>query len=399
MRRWYPRRHRRLDWSSREIRIRQVERKSPDGTPIGSSVTRSLNKWLLVALSLALTACNAEKAGPEVVPVLETTTSGDRNAQFGAVSVDEPPPVQREIDVTATTDWPALEVTSGQASISCDLDYSAAGDGSPLANLEFFSVLDVMSGCQEGGVVRLRYSGKISSDFTALVQRVSAMADRMEISERVLDLDSSGGQVEYAMRAGDSIAESGWTIWVREDAICHSSCVLVLAAGDNRLISGKVGIHRIIRLQSEATSRAELNRELRGVHDKIEEYLARNGVAVAVADIMMTVPNRSLRLLTDVELVQFGMDGVNAAQDDLDRIRLARKCGEDFVRRRDDFFRNFDRQCAARDQDVEAMGMCGLELRERFGFPDTRCRADSPMSEYDTRAVEAGQAPRADPLG
>ena len=355
-------------------------------------MTRMLTKGLLLALCVLLAACNRESAA-ETAVVLEPATSGDRSASFGAVSVDEPVPVQPEPDVATSTDWPPLSVTSGDASISCELDYAEAGDGEPLTNLEFFSVLDVMSACKEGGVVRLRYAGKIASDFTALMARVSAMADRMEIGNRVLDLDSSGGQVEFAMRAGDVIAEAGWTIWVREHAICHSSCVLVLAAGDNRLISGKVGVHRIIRLQSEATSRAELNRELRDVHAKIEDYLSRNGVAVAVADLMMTVPNRSLRLLTDSELEQYGMGGINAAQDDLDRIRLARKCGEDFVRRRDDFFRVFDRQCTLRDQDVEAMGLCGLELRERFGFPDKKCHADSPLSEYDARAAADGEPP------
>ena len=90
---------------------------------------------------------------------------------------------------------------------------------------------------------------------------------------RILDLDSSGGQVEDAMCAGDRIGESNWTIWVREGSICHSACVLVLAAGDNRLIvgQGRHPPHDADRF--EATSRAELNRELREVHDKIKEYL------------------------------------------------------------------------------------------------------------------------------
>lgn len=340
-----------------------------------------------MVLCIALAGCNPQSMNESGTEAVESSTSGDRNASFGAVSLDEPPLAGPETDVAATTDWPPVTVTSGKASISCDLDYASTGDGAPLENLEFFSVLDAMSDCPQAGVVRLRYSGKIASDFVALTDRVSAMADRMEIGKRVLDLDSSGGQVEYAMRAGDGIGESGWTIWVRENAICHSSCVLVLAAGDNRLISGRVGIHRIIRLQSEATSRAELNRELRDVHGKIEDYLSRNGVAVAVADLMMTVPNRSLRLMTDEELQQFGLGGVNAVQDDLDRIMLARKCGQDFVQRRDNFFRSFDRKCMSRDQDVEAISLCGLELRESFGFPDNRCRADSPLSEYDERAA------------
>ena len=127
--------------------------------------------------------------------------------------------------------------------------------------------------------------------------------------------------VEEALRAGDVIAESRWTIWVRDGAVCHSSCVFVLAGGDTRLIGGRVGIHRIIRMSSSASTRAELNRELRAVYGRVRDYLERNGAAVAVADLMMAVPNRSLRILTPDELKLYGLDGVNPAQDDLDRLR------------------------------------------------------------------------------
>jgi hypothetical protein len=135
-------------------------------------------------------------------------------------------------------------------------------------------------------------------------------------------------------------------------------------------------------MQSQATSRAELNRELSEVHAQIESYLERNGAAAAVADLMMTIPNRSLRLLSADELMAFGLDGANAAQDDLERIRLARVCGVDFVRRRDAFNRAFDSECAASKRSVEVQTACGLELRGRFGFPDQKCRSESPMAEY-----------------
>src|SRR3546814_4861397 len=52
-------------------------------------------------------------------------------------------------------------------------------------------------------------------------------------------------------------------------------------------------------------------------------------------DLMMTVPNRSLRLLDESELREYGLSGTNAVQDDLDRIILARKCGDEFVKRRE----------------------------------------------------------------
>ena len=251
---------------------------------------------------------------------------------------------------TTSSSRPIIRPTSigsGTVGTGCILEgvpgvIDVAVDGAPLTNLSFLGVVDALTPCQDIGLLRLRYEGKINAGFHALVERVAAIADRMEIGKRVLDIDSSGGQVEDAIKAGDAIGASGWTIWVREGASCHSACVLILGAGDVRMISGPVGIHRIIRMSSTATSRAQLNEELQAVYGRVKEYLARNGVAVAVADMMMAVPNRNLRLLSADELLEHGLDGTNPAQDDLDRLQLMRKCGEDFVRRRDAFQRNFD---------------------------------------------------------
>src|SRR3546814_2354291 len=107
----------------------------------------------------------------------------------------------------------------------------------------------------------------------------------------------------------------------------------------------------MVRVVSQATTRAELSQELREVYGEIKEYLERNGASVAVADLMMTVPNRSLRLLDDGELREYGLSGTNAVQDDLDRIILARKCGDEFVKRRDAFLRAYARQCRVRSEE------------------------------------------------
>lgn len=347
-----------------------------------------MSRFLCILASAAifvavLAGCDAQpgdahRAGDAEAANADASASGE----FISTPVEAPP---EPYDVRKGSDWPPAEMGSGTASVSCELDYATHGDGMPLVDLRYFNVLDALKPCQELGLVRLRYKGKITADFTALVERVAAMAARMEIGKRVLDIDSAGGQVEDAIRAGDAIGASGWTVWVREGAVCHSACVLVLGAGDVRMISGQVGIHRIIRMSSTATTRAQLNKELQAVYTRVKEYLERNGVAVAVADQMMAVPNRNLRLLTPEQLQEYGLDGSNPAQDDLDRLKLMRKCGEDFVRRRDGFARAFDRECKDpdNDKDVDELNACGVELRTRFGFPDATCPEDSPMSEFD----------------
>ena len=343
----------------------------------------------LFVLVACLSACQQKAPVEEPATIIDMPVSTE---QGGALSGGPATaPMTPRPDLLEGTRWPVAEVTSGQAHASCDLDPVANGDGEPLVDLSYEGVMAALQPCKQAGIVRLRYEGKISTDFTALVERVANIANRLHIDQRILDLDSSGGHVEDAMKAGDAIGASHWTLWVRDDAICHSACVLILAAGDDRQVAGKVGIHRMMRVDSTATTRAELNQELREVYAQMKEYLERNGASVAVADLMMTVPNRKLRLLTVEELQEYGLDGTNAVQDDLERIQLTRKCGEDFVRRKDDFTRALDRECARADMSAEAIEACGLELRRGFGFPDEKCPRESPLSKHDAVHGEAGQ--------
>ncbi len=342
--------------------------------------------WLPL-LCLGLLACHpADKDKPATPdPAVALAADGDHMVSINAADAPPPAPVQPAKDKA----WPEVVLENGRAWISCDTDYSTeAGDGSELEALDRASLDAALEPCRERGLLRVRYVGKINPAFAAMVSRLAVVADAMDIGKRILDLDSSGGQVEAAIVAGDSIGESGWTIWVREGSICHSACVFVLAAGDNRLISGKVGIHRMMRISSSATSRAELNKELHQVYDNVKDYLQRNGVAVGVADLMMTVPNRSLRLLTGAELKQYGLDGTNAVQDDLERIKQMRKCGDDFVRRKDAFLVAFDRQCKLEGSDLDTVTTCGQALKEQFGFPDETCPDESPLSEIGNASLE-----------
>ena len=348
-----------------------------------------LKSWWLPLLYLGLAGCSQLENPGNVTAadkaVRAQTADGDHMVSINAADAPPPPPpAPKRGDLS----WPQAALVNGKAWISCDTDYAGeAGDGAPLEALDRASIEAALQPCAERGLLRVRYVGKINPGFSELVARLAVVADAQRISRRILDLDSSGGQVEAAIVAGDRIGESNWTIWVREGSVCHSACVFVLAAGDNRLVSGKVGIHRMMRISSKATSRAELNRELHEVYDNVKDYLQRNGVAVGVADLMMTVPNRSLRLLTAEELRQFGLDGTNAVQDDLERIKQMRKCGDAFVRRKDAFLVAFDQECKREGSELEAVNSCGQALKQRFGFPDETCPDESPLSEIDVSTL------------
>ena len=348
-------------------------------------VPRMLFPWRISALCLGLllTACGVQPAGDGAGGRVNQTRAEDPGGAVSDAELMVPEPFDVVASEQSGIDWRPLSLESGKVWISCDHDY-ANGEGVELSTPGYSEISAALAPCGGGGLMRLRYQGKISAEFTALIERTVEVADTLGIHKRILDIDSTGGQIEEAIRAGDKIGASAWTIWVREGAVCHSSCVLVLAAGDMRMIAGKVGIHRMIRISSKATTRAELQQELQAVHADVREYLQRNGVAFAVADLMMTVPNRSLRLLTAEEMDLYGLDGQNAAEDDLQRIELTRKCGSAFVERKDAFYRVFERDCQRTGEDVGGMGDCGLELRKRFGFPDSQCPRQSPLSEFDS---------------
>ncbi len=328
-------------------------------------------RWIpLFAGLLLATACNRQ-------PEVQTSASAGADTQ-------PVPAVQRKEQ--AQIDWSIVRLEAGDAWIDCSSDY-ASGNGRPVLSLAYIDLRNTMQDCRSAGLVRLRYVGKVTTSFAALAERTGKVAADLGIGKRILDIDSAGGHVEAAIRAGDAIGENDWTIWVRGDSVCHSACVLLLAAGDMRVIAGPVGIHRMIRVGSSATSRKELGEELRKVSDELRNYLERNGASAEVYDLMTTVPNRTLRVLTPEQLEAYGLSGANAVEDDLDRIRLARRCGNDFVRRRDAFRHAYDARCVQvateEAMDVSQINQCGLQLRTQFGFPDRQCPGDSPMAELD----------------
>ena len=102
-----------------------------------------------VLLAAALLAgCGAADDAPRFAP----PPTGKTTADSGAISTPRPAAavLPTPQDVLRGTHWPAASVGSGEASISCDTDY-ATGDGRPLLNLEYFSVLDAMDPCRDKG--------------------------------------------------------------------------------------------------------------------------------------------------------------------------------------------------------------------------------------------------------
>src|SRR3546814_19951165 len=114
-----------------------------------------------------------------------------------------PPPVPSP---ESATDEASDDLAPGD--MEHDVADSGIADGPldaprPLVDLGFEDVQAAMAACRARGSVRPRYEGKISGDFTTLVQRVAAMAARMHIHTRIRDIDSTGARIEHSTPAPD----------------------------------------------------------------------------------------------------------------------------------------------------------------------------------------------------
>lgn len=98
---------------------------------------------------------------------------------------------------------------------------------------------------------------------------------------------------------------------------------------------------------------------------------------------MMIVFNCSLCLLILDELCQYGLDGINVVQDDLEWIKQMCVCGDDFVQCKDVFLVVFDQQCKCEGVDMELINSCGQVLKQCFGFLDVVCFDESLLLEID----------------
>ena len=295
-------------------------------------------------------------------------------------------PRPHELDVRPSSATPApvaatpaaVPLAADSTSLSCDYDYAGRTDV-PIRSLEDQELANGAARCAPENMFHLYYRGRIDMAFAELIERFSEQADRHGIRVRVVDIDSPGGDVDAGMRAGDAMANGEWAIWVKPRAHCHSACVFVLAGAGSRSVGGAVGIHRLIPVRSAAQTVADLDAELKDVSERVRAYFRKHGVHTGLVDEMMVVPASEVRVLTEREQEQFGLGETNAAQSDLDRIKLIRKCGQDFVDRKERFISAWTAQCMNPDSKKQDVLPCGRTLLPQFGFPDKTCIEESPM--------------------
>jgi len=136
-----------------------------------------------------------------------------------------------------------------------------------------------------------------------------------EARQPTLKLDSLGGSVTAAMAIGHLVRDRGFTTVVDRGKECLSACVLILAAGAERVISsGKVGVHRprhgVAVAAPSTVAQARANDQL--IAD-MGRYLQAMGMGERLFATMVAVPPDSMKMLNRREMHAFGLLDAPAA--------------------------------------------------------------------------------------
>lgn len=197
--------------------------------------------------------------------------------------------------------------------------------------------------------------GRIGPDDVAIFKR--SLEKVGNNGSLLLMLNSEGGDLTTAIEIGRLVRR--WpnsSVLVTEDSKCFSACVFVLAGGLHRRVDGKVGIHRPFNATTNSNTFESSQKTFRTLEQSAKAFLKDMNVPTSLYDEMMSVPPQKLRLLTEQELVRFGIGQSDPAYQDNSDAEAARAYGLDkeaYLYRKE----RADRICEALSVNTEKAGI------------------------------------------
>ncbi len=225
----------------------------------------------------------------------------------------------------------------------------------------------------------------------------------------VVHLDSTGGDVQEAIKLGRFIRANGMSTGVypihlvtkggeldidsSKDGECLSSCVFVLAGGLSRSVpdSGAiVGIHRPYFTEVQGSpSTADIKASRDKFNKEIREYLEEVDINPALLDDMLSVSPEKIRILTKPELERYrlSVDDANFNESDVAKTARMWNLTSAEYRKRD---RNAHAKCDSNKSgegtycyQAYIVGISVQDIKLRYQ------RASSVCNQADKEAVQA----------
>jgi hypothetical protein len=189
--------------------------------------------------------------------------------------------------------------------------------------------VSVSSFDKDGSMAMGTLKGQISVTDAAQLRRLLPASRAAEGGmARVLSLESPGGDWNAAMSIGRLLRNSDVVVMVGKEG-CHSACVLLLAGAPRRLVFGPIGIHRPYPADVQSRSYADAQERYRVVQTTTRLYLEEMNLPSSLFDAMARIPPESLKVLSQQELADFGLTGVDPVTQDLQDAEEARRYGLD----------------------------------------------------------------------
>jgi len=141
---------------------------------------------------------------------------------------------------------------------------------------------------------------------------------------KTIQLNSTGGDVEEAMKIGRYFKQNEFTVIVEKT--CYSSCVFLLAGGVYRTVypGSNVGIHRAY---FGSIDKALTSNQIRNLREKInsdlKKYLEEMDINPSLIDAMNSYPPESMKILSYDELNNFRLNIKDANYDEKQTAKMA----------------------------------------------------------------------------
>lgn len=245
------------------------------------------------------------------------------------------------------------------------------------------------------------------SDFLIVVNGDITSGDHLKFSQTIKDLKSrvpskscsdsrltmqlisNGGDVEAAIALGRVIRQQEMEVIVPSNSSCLSSCVLVLAAGVDRVAFGRIGVHRpYFESLSDRTSIAEIKKKREAALSMVRTYLVDMDIAPTLLDLMLSTPPEKIRFLSMSELEELRLHGKDANYEEREVAKEARfwNLNSAEYRKRSSVV---ERSCPRATADFDAHHICSIQTMLSIPRSEARRRyersvkcLDGPDNEY-----------------
>jgi hypothetical protein len=140
--------------------------------------------------------------------------------------------------------------------------------------------------------------------------RQKADAQKFVLNPPYVELDTPGGSVSAAIAIGRLLRKERATVAVADGAVCYSACVLIFAGAVNRAMDpqAKLGIHRpYLEVPRGEITPGSVQEAYQQTLQDIRSYFREMNVSEQLADAMLRIEPKNIRLLDYGALLNYGL--------------------------------------------------------------------------------------------